>query len=291
MVPLIVMAYQVCDYLGQRWGPKRGRLAIGSLLGRLFVIFLLFRFRAPTMVEYWEKHKGKLESQAGHFLMGSVIAMVWFEVERNGWVPKDKEEETPKLSRSAPRDQRQLWRSRMTTLVRSSADLICYYICWKIMSCMPRYAAKLYGTDFDFDEGMDYEVSWGGLLYAGLIFFSLLARPSSSFQQLASWSLLQFFGKISFDVYLFHPIIIYWVNNLSYWRDSIGPIGASRVEIEVREERYFGFDKDHDPANAKLDATLLSFLGCLVFGYLAHLVIEKPFMNLTKRICKKYFST
>ncbi|CAG8594711.1 15911_t:CDS:2 [Gigaspora rosea] len=81
-------------------------------------------------------------------------------------------------------------------------------------------------------------------------------------------------GKISFSIYLLHPIGLTIVNN---YATSIGVRGA------VNET------EDDEKVNDVLDAVMLAFVVTVVLSWCFHKVIERPIMNFTNYVTKSKF--
>ncbi|CAG8856799.1 25400_t:CDS:1, partial [Gigaspora margarita] len=105
-------------------------------------------------------------------------------------------------------------------VIRRFFDWACYFIFFIILCTMPHLSSKVLGLPKKFNIG----IYAGGFLYAFLILVGLLSR-NSSFVNAFSWNLLCFSGKISFSIYLLHPIGLTFVNK---YATSIGKQGADK---------------------------------------------------------------
>ncbi|CAG8543500.1 8436_t:CDS:2, partial [Dentiscutata erythropus] len=126
---------------------------------------------------------------------------------------------------------------------------------------------------FGMPKNLLIEIYTGGFLYAFLILAGLLSR-TSSFVNACSWNLLCFSGKISFSIYLLHPIGLTIVNN---YATTIGVQGAAR-ETE-----------DDEKVNDILDAVMLSVVVTIAISWCFNKAIERPIMNFTNYITKTKF--
>ncbi|CAG8558757.1 20259_t:CDS:1, partial [Gigaspora margarita] len=154
-------------------------------------------------------------------------------------------------------------------VIRRFFDWTCYFIFFIILCTMPHLSSKVLGLP----KNLILEIYAGGFLYAFLILVGLLSR-NSSFVNAFSWNLLCFSGKISFSIYLLHPIGLTFVNN---YATSIGKQGADK-ETE-----------DDEKVNDMLDAVMLSFVVTIVLSWCFHKVIERPMMNFANYVTKSKF--
>ncbi|CAJ0644247.1 6285_t:CDS:2 [Entrophospora sp. SA101] len=139
-------------------------------------------------------------------------------------------------------------------------------------------SSKILGYEYDL-KVLRLETNAGGLLYTALILLGLLSR-NESFVELLSWNYFCFCGKISFSIYLLHPIAFNLVNN--YFNEYLTFIG--NVETLKDVDQSDQIEKNND----MFDSVMLSYLVTIILSWFYHKLVESPFMNLANAIARKW---
>lgn len=163
--------------------------------------------------------------------------------------------------------------------LRSLFDLLCYATAILVAATMPRLAERLLHQHIINDEDMAFERSMGGFPYAALIIFGLLSR-NGTFCTIFSWSLLRFCGKISFSLYLLHPLAFHIVND-GPLREILGPIAAGGRDN----------GKPTEQKNDMLDSLLVTFLVSIGLAWVSFTLIEAHSVKVANWICRRWFNT
>ncbi|CAG8755640.1 6568_t:CDS:2, partial [Dentiscutata erythropus] len=217
------------------------------------------------------------------FLVGSICAIWYREIIRLGLLPLSLEEENSLADKSNDYNISTLTRLGFVKFIisklpsrhqcaRKFFDFGCYFLLLLKFCTLPHVAEKVFGVPRTDD--MVLERKLGGLLDGMLIFFGLLSR-NGSFVTALSCNLLRFCGKVSFSIYLLHPAALTIV---SEYGTSIGYKAADQESDEVEK------------ANVMLDAVMLSFVTTIFLAWLYFKCVERPFMNLTNYIAKRWLS-
>nr|CAG8436155.1 10612_t:CDS:2 [Entrophospora candida] len=161
------------------------------------------------------------------------------------------------------------------TILRKVFDLSCYVMFIIILCTMPRLSSKVLGYLYD----LHLELNAGGLLYSTLILLGLLSR-NESFVNLLSLNYFRFCGKVSFSIYLLHPIAFNLVNNyISNYLTFIGNVETLK-DVDQSDE----FEKNNDI----FDSVMLSFLVTIVLSWFYYHLVELQSMNLANYIAKRW---
>ncbi|CAJ0750618.1 14650_t:CDS:1, partial [Entrophospora sp. SA101] len=139
-------------------------------------------------------------------------------------------------------------------------------------------SSKILGYEYDL-KVLRLETNAGGLLYTALILLGLLSR-NESFVELLSWNYFCFCGKISFSIYLLHPIAFNLVTN--YFNEYLTFIG--NVETLKDVDQSDQIEKNND----MFDSVMLSYLVTIILSWFYHKLVESPFMNLANSIARKW---
>ncbi|KAF0544244.1 acyltransferase [Gigaspora margarita] len=277
-IPIIVIGYVGITHMGiflsnkLYCGPK-----IGAWTGRVLGNIIIFGVRTLIALYHDPGDSLQLSGSAHYFLSGSICAIWYREIVRLGLFPLSLEEEKAlvKKKQYISNESSGVCSYIINNLpsrhwvIRHFFDGICYFIFFIILCTMPHLSSKVLGLP----KNLILELYTGGFLYAFLILAGLLSR-NSSFVNACSWNLFCFSGKISFSIYLLHPVGLTIVNN---YATSIGVRGAAN-ETE-----------DDEKVNDVLDAVMLAFVVTVVLSWCFHKVIERPIMNFTNYVTKSKF--
>ncbi|CAJ0768388.1 9483_t:CDS:2 [Entrophospora sp. SA101] len=267
----------------------------GEFIGRFIAFSIIVLARTIIAFNLYGKNPLLLEGTAHYFLAGSLGAILYREAIRLNLLPKSEEEEKKddnndeeniyKIQKK-PKNKKDLLMSLVYnyfyqkiptfhTALRNMFDLSCYIMFIIILCTMPRLSSKVLGYSND----LRLEINAGGLLYAALILLGLLSR-NESFVKLLSWNYFCFCGKISFSIYLLHPIAFNLVNN--YINEYLTFIG--NVETLKDVDQSDPIEKNND----MFDSVMLTFLVTIILAWFYHKFIELPFMNLANAIARKW---
>lgn len=255
-----------------------GKPDIGAWTSRILANIIIVIIRTLIALYHDPDNALYLSGTAHYFLSGSISAIWYREIMRIGLLPLSLEEEMALTGRtkyiinenSSPKQR--IYGYIISYLpsrhwfIRQFFDLICYVLFFIILCTMPHLSSKALGMP----NNLTLELQAGGSLYALLILVGLLSR-NSSFTKAFSWNLLCFSGKISFSMYLLHPIAFTLVNT---YATSIGRKGAKKETDDVEK------------VNCILDAIMLTFVVAIVFAWCCHKVIERPIMKFTNYMSK-----
>ncbi|CAG8657758.1 4935_t:CDS:2, partial [Dentiscutata heterogama] len=259
--------------------------AIGAWLCRILANVIIVIKRTELLIAHSEDrkkfHKSSFSDTFHIFLVGSICAIWYREIIRLGLLPLSLEEENSLDDKSNDCNISTLKRSRFIKLIinklpsrhqfaRCFFDFGCYFLLLLKLCTLPHIAEKVFGLRRT--RQMILERKLGGSLDAMLILFGLLSR-NGSFVKALSCNFLRFCGKISFSIYLLHPIAMTFVNK---YVTSIG-LKAAKKEKSAEEK-----------ANVILDAVMLSFATTLILAWIYFKCVERPFMNLANYIAKRW---
>ncbi|CAJ0856094.1 11826_t:CDS:2 [Entrophospora sp. SA101] len=295
-IPVIIIGYVGLGHLGKKlikitnYNEKKG-----EFIGRFIALSIIVFARTIIALTLGDRNPLWLEGTAHYFLAGSLGAILYREAVRLNLLPKSEEEEKKddnndeenayKIPKK-PKNKKDLLVSlvynyfyqkipTLHTALRNMFDLSCYIMFIIILCTMPRLSSKVLGYSYN----LQLEINAGGLLYAALILLGLLSR-NESFVKLLSWNYFCFCGKISFSIYLLHPIAFNLVNNyISNYLTFIGNVETLKdVDQSDEVEKY----------NDMFDSVMLSFLVTTVLAWFYHKFVELPFMNLANSIARKW---
>ncbi|RUS24174.1 hypothetical protein BC938DRAFT_473999 [Jimgerdemannia flammicorona] len=276
-IPLIVIGYDLLSRLGvhlsrrtHRFSPTMGRWS-GRALGLLILLFVESYFLYTREVQ----NPHKLSGTAQYFLSGSVAAILFHEAMRLDWIPLSEQEEKELEQETKVKSiATSGFAAHIVALLptrhqafRLSWDIANYGIFILCLATMPLLQKKI----LHFGVYMELEWLAGGGLYASLILTGLFSRDGS-FVNAVTWSLLRFSGKVSFGIYLLHPIAFMYVNTIP----SVGPLAADLLQSPA------------DKANVQFDAVCLSFAASLALGWVFHYLVEKPSMKVAEAVAKRW---
>nr|CAG8444059.1 6573_t:CDS:2 [Entrophospora candida] len=293
---VIIIGYVGLGHLGKKlikitnYNEKKG-----EFIGRFIALSIIVFARTIIAFTLGDRNPLWLEGTAHYFLAGSLGAILYREAVRLNLLPKSEEEEKKddnndeenvyKIPKK-PKNKKDLLVSlvynyfyqkipTLHTALRNMFDLSCYIMFIIILCTMPRLSSKVLGYSYN----LQLEINAGGLLYAALILLGLLSR-NESFVKLLSWNYFCFCGKISFSIYLLHPIAFNLVNNyISNYLTFIGNVETLKdVDQSDEVEKY----------NDMFDSVMLSFLVTTVLAWFYHKFVELPFMNLANSIARKW---
>ncbi|CAG8765802.1 12903_t:CDS:1, partial [Ambispora leptoticha] len=223
--------------------------SVGAWTSRILGNIIILGIRTLIALYHDPKKSLQLSGSAHYFLTGSICAIWYREIIRLGLLPLSSEEEMALVKRKKhiPNESSGDVYSYIINnlpsrhwIVRRFFDWTCYFAFFIILCTMPHLSLKVFGMP----NNLTLESITGGSLYSALILAGLLSRDGS-FVNAFSWNLLCFSGKISFSIYLLHPIGFTIVNEFA---TSIGVQGAAK-EIEAEEK-----------VNDILDAVMLTFV-------------------------------
>ncbi|CAG8780996.1 20717_t:CDS:2, partial [Dentiscutata erythropus] len=261
--------------------------AIGTWICRILVNVIIVTKRTELLIAHSEDRKEFYKSsflEIVHiFLVGSICAIWYREIIRLGLLPLSLEEENSLADKSNDYNISTLIRSRFVKLIISKLpsrhqfaryffDFGCYFLLLLKFCTLPHISEKVFGLSRTSE--MVLERKLGGSLDAILIFFALLSR-NGSFVNAFSCDFLRFCGKISFSIYLLHPIAMTFVN------EYVTSIGYKAADKESNED---------EKANVILDAVMLSFVTTFILAWFYFKCIERPSMNLANYIAKRWLS-
>ncbi|CAG8469141.1 6960_t:CDS:2 [Gigaspora margarita] len=287
-IPIIVIGYvelarfgaYITNYLFRR--PN-----IGAWTCRILCNIILMIIRTNLLTSYKHYHDEYLQTNA-HIFMAGTICSIWYrEIIRLGLLPLSSKEEKDLTSKSnnfnnfdgilhtnlsfMKRIIKKL--PSRYQLIRSFFDLGCYITLFMILCTFPHLSEKILGMPrIGFELVLENRV--GGFLYAILILAGLLSRDGS-FINACSCNFLRFCGRISFSIYLLHPIALTFVNEHLTW------MGLNNAEDE--------FDK-REKANNMFDAVIMSYFLTIILAWLYYNIVEKPSMNLANYIAKRWLN-
>ncbi|CAH1766497.1 393_t:CDS:2 [Entrophospora sp. SA101] len=294
-IPVIIIGYVGLGHLGKKLMKITAYEEKGELIGRVIAFSIIVFARTIIAFTLDDRNPLWLEGTAHYFLAGSLGAILYREAIRLNLLPKSEEEEKKddnndeeniyKIQKK-PKNKKDLLMSLVYnyfyqkiptfhTALRNMFDLSCYIMFIIILCTMPRLSSKVLGYSND----LRLEINAGGLLYAALILLGLLSR-NESFVKLLSWNYFCFCGKISFSIYLLHPIAFNLVNN--YINEYLTFIG--NVETLKDVDQSDPIEKNND----MFDSVMLTFLVTIILAWFYHKFIELPFMNLANAIARKW---
>ncbi|CAJ0764869.1 6908_t:CDS:2 [Entrophospora sp. SA101] len=292
---VIIIGYVGLGHLGKKLMKITAYEEKGELIGRVIAFSIIVFARTIIAFTLDDRNPLWLEGTAHYFLAGSLGAILYREAIRLNLLPKSEEEEKKddnndeeniyKIQKK-PKNKKDLLMSLVYnyfyqkiptfhTALRNMFDLSCYIMFIIILCTMPRLSSKVLGYSND----LRLEINAGGLLYAALILLGLLSR-NESFVKLLSWNYFCFCGKISFSIYLLHPIAFNLVNN--YINEYLTFIG--NVETLKDVDQSDPIEKNND----MFDSVMLTFLVTIILAWFYHKFIELPFMNLANAIARKW---
>ncbi|CAG8531341.1 22249_t:CDS:2, partial [Racocetra persica] len=291
-VPLLSLtdSDNIFAHFGAFLASRYQKPAIGAWIGRIIANVILVTIRTEFLAahsENYNKNKTKFYVidfwGAIHiFLTGSICAIWYREIIRLGLLPLSLEEEDTLTNKSnncnipTRLSFVELIISKLPSrhqFARYFFDFGCYLLVLLKFCTMPHLTRKFFGLRRT-NEIIIERQYFGGLLDAILILFGLLSRKGS-FVKALSCSFLRFCGQISFSIYLLHPLAMALVNE---YVPSIGYKAAKKKSN--RDEK----------ADLILDAVMLSFVTTIILSWIYFKCVERPFMNLTNYIAKKWLS-
>ncbi|CAG8564454.1 8124_t:CDS:2, partial [Gigaspora rosea] len=255
-IPIIVIGYvELARFGAFLTNYLFGRPKIGAWTCRIVCNIILMIIRTNLLKSYSYYHDEYLNTNAHIFLVGTICSIWYREIIRLGLLPLSSKEEKDLTSKSNN---------------FNNFDVITH----TNLSFMKRIIKKLPSMPRIRFELMLENNKFGGFLYAILILVGLLSRDGS-FINACSCNFLRFCGRISFSIYLLHPIALSFVYENLTW------MGLNDAEDE--------FDK-REKANNMLDAVILSYFLTIILAWSYYTIIEKPFMNLTNYIAKRWLN-
>ncbi|CAH1768213.1 1342_t:CDS:2 [Entrophospora sp. SA101] len=300
VIPIIVIGYVGLGDIGKKlmkitsYNEKKG-----EFIGRFIAFSIIVLARTIIAFNLYGKNPLLLEGTAHYFLAGSLGAILYREAIRLNLLPKSEEDEKKEDNennddendneiRRNPKNKIYLLASLVYnyfykklptfhTILRKVFDLSCYVMFIIILCTMPRLSSKVLGYLYN----LQLELNAGGLLYSTLILLGLLSR-NESFVNLLSLNYFRFCGKISFSIYLLHPIAFNLVNNyISNYLTFIGNVETLK-DVDQSDE----FEKNNDI----FDSVMLSFLVTIVLSWFYYHLVELQSMNLANYIAKRWLN-
>nr|CAG8505119.1 4613_t:CDS:2 [Entrophospora candida] len=266
VIPIIVIGYVGLGDIGKKlmkttsYNEKKG-----EFIGRFIAFSIIVLARTIIAFNLYGKNPLLLEGTAHYFLAGSLGAILYREAIRLNLLPKT----------SLVYNYFYKKLPTFHTILRKVFDLSCYVMFIIILCTMPRLSSKVLGYLYD----LHLELNAGGLLYSTLILLGLLSR-NESFVNLLSLNYFRFCGKVSFSIYLLHPIAFNLVNNyISNYLTFIG-----NVETLKDADQSDEFEKNNDI----FDSVMLSFLVTIVLSWFYYHLVELQSMNLANYIAKRW---
>jgi peptidoglycan/LPS O-acetylase OafA/YrhL len=156
-----------------------------------------------------------------------------------------------------------------TYVLRILLDAFCY-VCFILVILLDYHRLPHYSHLLPWIPRFEPPEFPVGVLYAILLLFALLSEKS--FNRLFHWNFATFAGKISFSLYLFHPIAVDVVFN-QLW-------GANGVSYAVEMGAIY--------SNTFPDLFFYSLAASWIFGTLGYFLIEVPSQWICKRIIDRF---
>ncbi|CAG8563981.1 12281_t:CDS:2, partial [Cetraspora pellucida] len=287
-IPIIVIGYvefaRFGAFLTNHYFKKP---AIGAWICRILANVIIVTVRTELLISSDERDLDFMDTDGSHhiFVAGSICAIWYREIIRLGLLPLSLEEEENILAdKSNNCNTPVLIRSSFVQLIigklpsrhqfaRCFFDFGCYILVLLKICTLPHHAEVVFGEPRAYDIIIERK-QLGGSLDAIIILCALLSR-SGSFVKALSCDFLRFCGKISFSMYLLHPIAMTWVN------DYMPFIGIKAAEKESSET---------EKGNFILDAVMMSFVGTIALAWIYFKCVERPSINLANYIAKRWLS-
>ncbi|CAG8668562.1 4771_t:CDS:2 [Cetraspora pellucida] len=286
-IPIIVIGYvefaRFGAFLTNHYFKKP---AIGAWICRILANVIIVNVRTELLISSDERNLDFVNTDGSRhiFVTGSICAIWYREIIRLGLLPLSLEEENILDDKSNNCNTPIFIRSSFVQLIISKLpsrhqfarcffDFGCYILVFLKICTLPHHAEVVFGEPRAYDIIIERK-QLGGSLDAIIILCALLSR-SGSFVKALSCDFLRFCGKISFSMYLLHPIAMTWVN------DYMPFIGIKAAEKESSET---------EKGNFILDAVMMSFVGTIALAWIYFKCVERPSMNLTNYIAKRWLS-
>ncbi|RIB04685.1 hypothetical protein C2G38_2283386 [Gigaspora rosea] len=221
-IPIIVIGYvELTRFGAYLTSCLFGKPEIGAWICRILGNIILLAKWEELYLIYRDAQNTTLVSNAHIFLTGSICSIWYREIIRLGLLPLSSKEEKTLVGKSNDSDEDILKNSSSMKQIinkfpsRHKLTRLCYdfgyYITLFIILCtFPHLSEKVFGMPRD-TLNLNLEKSFGGSLYAILILGGLLSCDSS-FVNACSCNFLRFCGRVSFSIYLLHPIPLTFVS-------------------------------------------------------------------------------
>ncbi|CAG8507679.1 9728_t:CDS:1, partial [Cetraspora pellucida] len=261
--------------------------AIGAWICRILANIILVTVRTELLISSDERNLGFMDTDSSHhiFVAGSICAIWYREIIRLGLLPLslEEEEENSLADKSNNCNTPILIRPSFVQLIiklpsryqfaRCFFDFGCYILVFLKICTLPHHAEVVFGEPRTYDIILERK-QLGGSLDATIILFALFSR-NGSFVKALSCDFLRFCGKISFSMYLLHPIAMEWVNEYMPY-----------IGIKAAEKESSAIEK----GNFILDAVMMSYVATIALAWIYFKCVERPSMNLANYIAKRWLS-
>ncbi len=212
------------------------------------VLFYISSISVVFLSPLW-KHKNdehyKEKTMLGHFqifFLGSVSGLLQFELEQQGWKPA-----------LHPTD-------RLKSIYAYTSTIL--FVFWSFIS--NQHYQTLFGRVLPFLKWYN-SLCHDGLWISIMLLLTYWAKDSSTFSNVMSHPIPRFFGKISFSMYILHPIVLHWAFKKWQLHVILGGIAG-----------------DKDLYQSSLDCLLVSMVLVALLSYVTFTLIEEPCMKLCK---------
>lgn len=237
IIPAIVIAYH--DFIN--------KFKSSSVKWVFYSFCIVFAVLSPLWM-HSQVNGYKEKSLQGHiqtFLMGSVAGLLQFEAETHKF----------KFAVSPTKYQRQLYASLTLFL----------FIGWSLISNQHyKQLFAYYITPLNHYSSICHD----GILISVMILLSLWSQEGV-FVNVMATSFLGFFGKISFSLYILHPIVLNAMFNI--WK------------IPHKLQQITADKQLHQPG---FDCMILSLILTVLVSQLSYTLIERPTITLTRKVWK-----
>ncbi|CAG8468430.1 10565_t:CDS:2 [Scutellospora calospora] len=283
-IPIIIIGYvefaRFGAFLTNRYFRKP---AIGAWICRIIFNVIIVTKRTDFLLAPHNIYDEDFQNNVQVFLAGSICAIWYREIIRLGLLPLSLEEERTQLNNSNNYNISRFIKSSFAKFIVSKLpsrhqfarcffDCGCYFVFLLKYCTLPHPADIVFGLPRSNYEMILERNVFGGSLDAILILFCLLSR-NGTFVNTASWNFFRFCGKISFSLYLLHPISMTFVN------EYIPSIGVNERGNESDEEYK---------ASLIFDAIIMSYVLTIILSWLYYKFVERPSLNLANYIVKRW---